>query len=507
MSVIVKLLSKFDDSGIKKAKHAFGGLKGAIGAIGIGIGLSQITDLLMESAKAAQDDIKSQSLLATALKRNTGATDAQVIANEKYISSLSKTVGVTDDVLRPALADLTRSTHNVGKAQELLSISFDAAAIKGRSVGAVETAIAKAYNGSTTALSRMFPELKTVQIQYEKTNGKVKKLSDSTKVGALMIKALADESKGAAAEQATPFDKLNVAMDELKEKLGAVVLPLITDFIDQMMKPGGAIDQVGHFLEDLTNPKTDAGKMFTDIKNAVKDAFGHVKDFFALFGNGDAMKGFSNVAKALVTALPALLALKGIMMLAAGGKAIAGLVSAMAAIGGQTALNPDGTPIIAPTGDGKDSKTKVKPKKLDKVKSKISKNSGVLTIATILGGGDLVNTAVVLGAGVAAKNPIGATAELVLSLGGDTRQRTPEEYQRFLLREKGIDPDTGKPIIKGLPGSGIFANGKTFGQGGNNINNVTINVLSADPKATVDALGKYVKTNGGLPKSLFPGVQ
>ena len=33
-------------------------------------------------------------------------------------------------------------------------------------------------------------------------------------------------------------------------------------------------------------------------------------------------------------------------------------------------------------------------------------------------------------------------------------------------------------------------------------NNVTINVPSADPKATVDALGKYLKQNGSLPFNL-----
>jgi hypothetical protein len=34
------------------------------------------------------------------------------------------------------------------------------------------------------------------------------------------------------------------------------------------------------------------------------------------------------------------------------------------------------------------------------------------------------------------------------------------------------------------------------------INNVTINVQGADPKATVDALGKYLKQNGSLPFNL-----
>ena len=476
MSVIVKLLSKFDDSGIRKAKHSFGGLKGAIGAIGIGVGISQITDLLLDSAKAASGDAKSTKLLNTQLVRNAGATKAQIKQSDKFIEKLSLQTGILDDDLRPAYAKFGNVTGNVTKAQKLLTITLDAAAGSGKSQTKIAQAVAKAYDGNTKSLQNMFPELKKSKDV----------LGDFTK-----------EYAGMAEINADPFMKFNNSMDILKEKLGAVILPLLSDFVDYISKPGGPIEQVSKFLDSFQDPNSDASKMFTDIKNAVKDAFGYVKDFFALFGNGDAMKGFGTVVASLVKALPALLALKGIMMLASAGKAVAGLVTAMAAIGGQTALNPDGTPLIAPIGDGKNSKTKLKPKKFDKVKSKISKNSGILTIGTILGGGDLVNTAVIVGAGLAAKNPIGATAEVVLSLGGDTRQRTPEEEARAAIIRKGINPDTGK-LYKGALGSGVFANGKGFA--GNQTNNVTINVLSADPKATVDALGKYVKTNGALPK-------
>jgi hypothetical protein len=41
-----------------------------------------------------------------------------------------------------------------------------------------------------------------------------------------------------------------------------------------------------------------------------------------------------------------------------------------------------------------------------------------------------------------------------------------------------------------------------FKQQPSTTNNVTINVQGADPKATVDALSKYVKTNGSLPFNL-----
>jgi hypothetical protein len=47
MSVIIKLLSKFDNSGIKKAQSGFSGLGKTLGAIGIGFGIKQITDGLL----------------------------------------------------------------------------------------------------------------------------------------------------------------------------------------------------------------------------------------------------------------------------------------------------------------------------------------------------------------------------------------------------------------------------------------------------------------------------
>jgi hypothetical protein len=253
---------------------------------------------------------------------------------------------------------------------------------------------------------------------------------------------------------ADPFMKFNNSMDILKEKLGAVVLPLLSDFVDYISKPGGPIDQMSVFLDSFQDPNSDASKMFTDIKNAVKDAFGYVKDFFALFGNGNAVEGFKNIAKALVIALPALIALKAIMFLSQTGKSLVNLVAAIAALRG---TGGGGLPVTGTPGGSLGNKF------------------------------PLLGTGALLGLG------------LVLSTSGDTRQQTPEEYQRFLLRQKGIDPNTGKPIIKGAPGSGVFANGQGFPA---QTNNVTINVTNADPKAVVDALGKYVKTNGALPKTI-----
>jgi hypothetical protein len=153
--------------------------------------------------------------------------------------------------------------------------------------------------------------------------------------------------KGLAEENADPFMKFNNSMDILKEKLGAVVLPILIDFIDEISKPGGAIEVVGKFFDDLANPKSDAGKTFTDLKDAVGGVIDSVKTFFGYFGGGDAIEGFKNVATALIKALPALLALKGIMLLASAGTSIANLAKAIGLMTGANAVGGANSPIAA----------------------------------------------------------------------------------------------------------------------------------------------------------------
>ena len=422
MSVIIKLLSKFDDSGLRKAKSGFSGLSKTLGAVGIGFGLKAVTDTLMDAAKAAAADAKSTQLLNIQLTRNAGATAASLKENDKFIESLSLQTGIMDDDLRPSMAKFGNVTKNVKDAQKLLKITLDGAAGSGKNQEKIANAVAKAYAGNTTSLKKMFPELmksKDVLGDFAKTY------------------------EGLAVANADPFMKFNNSMDILKEKLGVIVLPLIISAIDEISKPGGLIEVVGKFFEDVANPKTDAGKTFLDIKQAVGETIQGVKDFFALFGGGDAMKGFANIATALIKMLPALLALKGIMMLASAGKAIQSLVTAMMLIQGKNT----GGDVIAGAGKGKGL-------------------FGKLTSVPVLG-----------------------SVAAVLSMSGDATVKPPRDLSNFDPKTGGAKGGYPVPFYQMKPQPSTT-------------NNVTINVQGADPKATVDALSKYVKQNGQLPFNL-----
>ena len=432
MSVIIKLLSKFDDSGLKKAKSGFGGLSKTLGAIGIGFGLKQLTDGLLDAAKAAAADEKSTRLLNIQLTRNAGATAASLKENDKFIESLSLQTGIMDDDLRPAMARFGNVTGNVKEAQKLLTMSLDGAAGSGKNIETVSKAVSKAYAGNTTSLKKLFPELsksKDVLGDFAKTYS------------------------GLAAENADPFMKFNNSMDILKEKLGTVVLPILLDFIDEISKPGGAIEVVGKFFDDVANPKTDVGQTFVEIKDAVGEVIEAVKTFFGYFGDGDAIEGFKNIATSLVTMLPALLALKGIMVLANAGKTVANLVAAMTAISAKSTVSGGGDSPFAWFG-----------KQGGKL-AKFLKFAGPL-----------------------------ATIATVLSLSGDTKLQTPEEVAKRTAERKenmkALQKNAG--TFPGLPQR-------------TTTNNFNITVTNQDPKATVDAIGKYVKQNGSLPNWATPG--
>ena len=423
MSVIIKLLSKFDDSGLRKAKSGFSGLSKTLGAVGIGFGLKAVTDTLMEAAKAAAADAKSTQLLNIQLTRNAGATAASLKENDKFIESLSLQTGIMDDDLRPAMARFGNITGNVKDAQKLLKITLDAAAGSGRSQEKISKAVGQAYAGNTKALQRMFPEL----------NKSKDVLGDFAKT-----------YEGLAVANADPFMKFNNSMDILKEKLGVIVLPLIISAIDEISKPGGLIEVVGKFFEDVANPKTDAGKTFIDIKNAVGQVIESVKTFFGYFGNGDAVKGFANIATSLIQALPALLALKGIMMLASGGKAIASLVSAMQLIQGKNAVSTV------------DAVSNVNPL------LKVAAASQVATLA----------------ASTVAEQGINAQAAKT----GQTFNIVGSTFTGTMAIPRATGGNTFKEAFLGKPAT-----------------TVNINVTKADPKATVDALSAYLKQNGSLP--------
>ena len=237
MAVNIPIISEFDGTGIKKAISQFkdletNGQKAQFAikkaAVPAAAGLVAVGAALFDATKGAIEDAAAQEKLALTMRNTTGATDAQIKATEDWISAQGTALGYTDDDLRPALARLMTQTHDVTKAQELMSIAMDVSTGTGKSLSAVTEAMAKAAAGSTTALAKLSPELK----QMEKDGASAEEMM------AALSGTFMDQASIAAGTAQGQFKRLGIALAETKESIGAALLPAIEAVLPYLTKMG-----------------------------------------------------------------------------------------------------------------------------------------------------------------------------------------------------------------------------------------------------------------------------
>jgi hypothetical protein len=230
MSVVLNIVSAFDEKGIKKAQKAFSQLEtntqkatyalkqyGGPAAIAV---IGAVTAGLTKAVKAAAEDQKSQEQLKIALENTVGANKLQVAAVEDSVTALMYQTATADDALRPALSKLVRATGDVTQAQKLLKIGLDVAAGSGRSLESVTTALSRAALGNFNALKRLGIPLDQNAVKAKDLDGVLGSLSASF--------------SGAATKNAQTFEgqitTLKIALGELEETVGKQLIPILSDY-------------------------------------------------------------------------------------------------------------------------------------------------------------------------------------------------------------------------------------------------------------------------------------
>ena len=230
MSVVLSIVTDANLKGIKSVLKEFQTLETAgqkatfaidKAALPAAAALTGLAFAGAAAAKAAMEDAAAQSRLAGQLIRSTGATDGVIKANEGFLSSLSMTVAVADDALRPALSSLVTATHDLSSAQSLLKTALDVSAATGTDLQTVSDALAKAYQGNMRGLQALSPEMK-------------KAIQDGANFSDV-LQILTDNFGGAAEAAANTadgqFKQLTIAIDEAKEAVGTALIPIILELI------------------------------------------------------------------------------------------------------------------------------------------------------------------------------------------------------------------------------------------------------------------------------------
>jgi hypothetical protein len=208
-------------------------------AIGAAVGA-----LSLAFAKAAAEDQQAANRLAQTLGAVTNATEKQIQTVGRFITQTSLATGITDDELRPAFERLARSTKNVDEAQTLLNLALDLSAATSAPLEQVTNALGKAYDGNYTSLNKLglgidqsIIKTKDFNRLYETLNGTFGEFSERRSEEALV-----------------KFQKLQRAIEEAKEEVGAALLPVFERLGDWLLNEG--VPRLNAFIAGLVGDKS-----------------------------------------------------------------------------------------------------------------------------------------------------------------------------------------------------------------------------------------------------------
>ena len=225
-------------------------VKKLAGAFGIAFGTQQILAYGKAAVKAAAEDEKAQKQLALALKNVGLGRDAA--SSEAYIQKLQSEFGIVDDLLRPAYQTLAVATRDSAESQRLLNLALDISAATGKDVGAVTTALSRAYLGNNTALTRL-------GVGISKADLKTKSFVEVTDQLAKTFAGAATESANSLVGQ---MAKLEVASANVSEILGKGI-------IDSLIVLSGNTS-VEELATDMETAATNASAFLVTLSKIVR---------------------------------------------------------------------------------------------------------------------------------------------------------------------------------------------------------------------------------------------
>jgi hypothetical protein len=305
--VVNKSADQIADFG-KKAALAFAAVGAAAGAFAI------------SAVKAAAEDEKARKSLEQTIRSSTKATEAQIASIDNYIDKQSIATATTDDVLRPAFARLIRSTEDVTKAQDLLSLSQEIAAATGKPLEVVANALGKSFDGQNTALGKLGLGIDAATLKTMSHEEIMQRLK-GTYNGFIENEATNAEFK---------FRQLTIALDQTKEKIGVALLPIVKEMADYFLET--VVPNIQAFASGLTGEDgvvagiTDATEGAYNFGQTLIDVITFVitiKDELLVLGGIIATVFVANKIAAFVTAIMTLVTAMKALRTAAAGAAIA----------------------------------------------------------------------------------------------------------------------------------------------------------------------------------------
>ena len=267
------IVSKFDQTGLQKAKTAFGGFGKQLAGIAAGIAAAfsvrAITRFASESVKVAEAAATAQGRLE-AVAAATGVfgdeTDAVTQRLAEFAKEQEMRIAVDDKVIKGVQAQLlsfkalSESADETGGAfDRATAAAFDMAAAGFGSAEGNATALGKALEDPIKGVAAL---ARTGTVFTDEQREQIKVLQESGDLlGAqeLILNELESQYGGVAEATADASDKLQIAFGNIKETAGAALLPIFAELVEALLP---VLELVG---EEIAKAFEDLGPVLTDL--------------------------------------------------------------------------------------------------------------------------------------------------------------------------------------------------------------------------------------------------
>jgi hypothetical protein len=236
----IKIGSKADTRGFKKAESAAHKLNRTLGKVGLALGTAAIVNYGKAAVNAFAEDQAAAQRLATAVD-NLGLSMSQSRVVD-FISNLEKSAAIADDVLRPAFQALLTTTGSLTQSQKLLNDAIQISRASGIDLATVSQDLANGYVGITRGLKKYNTGL---------TQAELKSKSFNEILGVMLAKS-AGSAQAYLETTSYKLDVLNVAANNAKETIGK-------GLVDAFARIGGGTEA------------SDAAKAIDNISKAISN--------------------------------------------------------------------------------------------------------------------------------------------------------------------------------------------------------------------------------------------
>jgi hypothetical protein len=212
-----------DTSDSKLSKLGSGVQKATLPAMAA---ISGITAGLFSSTKAAEEAAATQAKLDQVFASMGYSENAKAATD--YAESLSKIIGVDDDIIKGAqtklatFSEVAKSAETMGRAT---SIAADLSAAGFGSMDSASVMLGKALQDPIKGVGALGRVGVTFTEQEKAMIEQMVKAGDTAGAQAMIMKALETQVGGVAEASATGSDKMALAFGEIGEAVGAILLP------------------------------------------------------------------------------------------------------------------------------------------------------------------------------------------------------------------------------------------------------------------------------------------